>query len=402
MSEHIVKEILEKYGRRELDSAERIKTILHLSKCNICHNEYQKMFPNQTNPNQNVSLPLIDNEPFHLEFEEHLQPFVDNQISEVDRVIVESHIKNCDYCATSLRDLQEFSNTLRLQKIVDEQGQREGFWQRVSGFVSNNFRPLALAFSVLFAICLGLFWWINTPKIVETDIVEVLPTPNVSPLAINSQTPQIANTNISNSNKNTQNQNIQNKNANIPTPTPNPTITPQETELAELKLPNYLKDLRTKTDNLRGNNDGRTEQIVIVSPHGIVIRESSPSLNFKKLEGVEFYEISIYDGSTQIRKETISANSWRVPVNLPKGKLYEWQVSAKSGDQNYLGQGKFYVISQADGNKIRQAKDTLQRGKTFAEAGLIEDAKREFQQYLKQNPGSQTAKNALKQLSKSN
>jgi hypothetical protein len=402
MSEHIAQQILEKYGRRELDSAERIKTILHLSKCENCLDEYQKMFPNQTNPNQNVSLPLIDNEPFHLDFEEHLQPFVDNQISEVDRVIVESHIKNCVYCATSLRDLQEFSNTLRLQKIVDEQGRRESFWQRVSGFVSDNFRPLALAFSFLFVICLGLFWWINTPKIVETDVVKSLPTPNVSPLAINSQTPQLANTNISNLNKNTQNQTIQNKNSNLVTPTPNPTITPEETEIAELKLPNYLKDLRTKVDSLRGSNDGKTEEILIISPNGKVIRESSPTLNFQKIEEVESYEISIYDGSTQIKKETISANSWRVSVNLARGKLYEWQVSAKSGEKNYLGQGKFYVISQADGNKIRQAKDALQRGKAFAEAGLIEDAKREFQQYLKKNPTSQTAKNALKQLSKTN
>ncbi len=412
MSEHISKQILEKYGNREVDSADRLKTVLHLSKCEICFKEYQMIFPNQTNPDQDVSLVLNEADIFHLDFQEHLQPFVDNEISEVDRVIVESHIKNCDSCAGSLRDLQEFGNTLRLQKIVDEQAKHESIWKRFSAIFSEYKKPLALAFGLLIALGLGLFLIFRTAQPLENDVTKTLPSNISTPNSVNSEpinsspTPNIS-SNIepkaTNVNQNLPKNETKDEPQNSNKDTNNAVeIKPQEIELAELRLPKYLEDLKTKPEILRGTNDRIAEKLLIISPNGKVIRESSPMLDFGKIQGVESYEISIYNDSNQLKKETIFSNPWRVPMNLPKGKLYEWQVSAKSGEKNYLGQGKFYLVSQADENKIRSAKDSLQRGKAFAEAGLIDVAKREFQNYLKQNPNSQSVKKLIQQLTINN
>jgi hypothetical protein len=405
MIEHLNKNLLQKYGNRQLNPAELISVVTHLENCGKCYKEFTEMFPqiNQTIADFNKEI-INRNEPFHLDYDEHLRPYIDETINEIDREIIESHLENCSSCSHQVRDLREFKESLELKKLKQEIAEKakESVWTKFGNWFTANTRILAFGSLLIVVSLLGLFAFFNLPKQndqakVEPNINVAVPiqTPNVTPTdGVVTPTP----TNIKvETNVNKPLPTVKNVNVTA-TPTPSPTITPQETELAEIKLPNYLKDLRTKTDSLRGNSDGKTEQIAIISPNGKVIRETSPTLNFNKLEGIETYEVSIYNGSTLIKKEIISSNSWRVSVTLSKEKLYEWQVSAKSGDKNYLGQGKFYIVSQVDENKIRRAKDSLQRGKAFAEAGLIDDARREFKQYLKQNPGSQSAKKLLLQI----
>src|SRR5215218_1772510 len=47
-------------------------------------------------------------EPFHLDYNEHLEPYVDGKVNEIDREIVDSHVALCSQCATDLRDLLAF------------------------------------------------------------------------------------------------------------------------------------------------------------------------------------------------------------------------------------------------------------------------------------------------------
>jgi hypothetical protein len=402
MSEHLDKNLLQNYGNRQLNSADLISVVTHLESCEQCYKEFNEMFPqiNQTTAEFNHAI-INRNEPFHLDYDEHLRPYIDETINKIDREIIESHLENCSACSHQVRDLREFKESLELKTIKTALANQaeESVWTKCRNWLYGNSRILAFASLLVALSLLGLFAFFNVPK--PNDQVKIEPNINVAmPVQTPTTTPNVeVVTPTPKPEPSLIKPSPTVKNENVATPTPMP-VAPQEPEIAGLKLPNYLKDLRTKTDNLRGNNDGRAEPIAILSPNGKVIRESSPMLVFRKSEGVESYEISIYDGSMQIKKETTSANSWRVPVSLQKGKLYEWQVSAKSGDKNYLGFGKFYIVSQADENKIRAAKDQLQRGKAFAEAGLIDDAKREFQQYLKQNPDSQSAKKLLQQLNK--
>ena len=60
----------------------------------------------------------------------------------------------------------------------------------------------------------------------------------------------------------------------------------------------------------------------------------------------------------------------------------------------------FFMIRPQMKRQKEQASfsDSLEKGKAFAEAGLLDDAKREFQQYLKQNPDSKIAKLWRKQI----
>ncbi len=402
MSEHIVKKHLEKYGKRELSSAERVKVILHLSKCEVCLREFQEMFPNITNPNREIILPSSEaatDEPFHLNFEEHFQPFVDNEISEIDREIVESHVKVCSFCAASLRDLQEFRQKLELQTIVAGQNQT-GFWQKIAAFFDQNYKSLALAFGLVLTIGLGIMFWLKFPKGEET-IAQNSPIPFEPPIkSENSNGADNVNQQITvetnkNSNK-SENTNQQPKNA---------VESPKEVELANLVLPKFLNDLRIEeTGTVRGSNDLPTQKIAVISPNGSVIRGSSPVLRWQNVPNIQSFEVSVFDNDFNpvAKIDSVSGNSWRV-ANLPKGKIYQWQVSAKSvaadgKATNFIGQSKFYIVSERDENRIKQAKDGLEKGKAFAEAGLLREAAGEFRRYLTENPNSETARKFLRQV----
>ena len=180
---------------------------------------------------------------------------------------------------------------------------------------------------------------------------------------------------------------------------------PKEVELANLVLPKFLGDLRIKEPGkLRGGNDSTMQKIVVISPNGSVIRDSTPVLRWQNVPNIQEFEVSVFDNDFNMvaKIDAVSGNSWRV-ANLPKGKIYQWQVLAKSvaadgKTTNFIGQSKFYIVSERDENRINQAKDELEKGRAFAEAGLLPEAAGEFRKYLRKNPNSETARKFLRQV----
>jgi hypothetical protein len=170
-------------------------------------------------------------------------------------------------------------------------------------------------------------------------------------------------------------------------------------------LPKFLNHLQPKENEpVRGDNALPAQKIPVISPTSQVIRDSSPVLNWQKIPNIESYEVTIFDEKdNRIAKvENIKGSSWRVPP-LTKGKMYQWQVFGKivSKDNkttHFIGQGKFYIVSKRDENRIAQAKTGLEHGKALAEAGLLREATETIRQYLRQNPNSETAKRFLRQI----
>jgi hypothetical protein len=346
-------------------------------------------------------------EDFHLNYDEHLKPFIYGTISAVDREIVESHVEICAECREDLRDLLQFHEELEREKEIRELS-KPGFWAAVSDWFSAPHRKAVwLSFAaVLILIGAGLVWFfVSRPA---SEIVQNptnsgdLPTNQNAPNVNQTQTTVNQNINAPKSNANLPNANLaENQNTNEP---------PKEIEMVALVLPKFLSELRVnENETQRGNNDLRgenvlpTQKIEVIAPNGNVIRDSSPVLNWKGVPNVGNYEAIVFDEKdNSLFRANLNGNSWRVP-NLVKGKIYQWQVSAKiitanGKTQNYLGVAKFYIVSQTDENKINQAQNSLERGRAFAEAGLLTEAANEFRQYLKQNPNSATAKKWLNQV----
>jgi len=405
MREHSTKDELQNYGASNLSPHEFLRVQMHLETCEECQRRLDKMFPNITENEEALffeDLRESADETFHLNYEEHLKPFVYQTIPAVDREIVESHVETCAECREDLRDLLQFHEELEREKEIRALSKR-GLWTQVSDWFSAS-KPKAVWFSfaaVLFFVGAGLVWFLvsrptadiaqnpaDTNNLPTNQTIESVPSENNSRVNQNVETPP------------TNRANTVNRNSDLPE---------KEIEMANLVLPKFLNDLRTReNETLRGTNDLPTQKIVVSAPNGEAIRGVSPVLRWQQIPNVEGYEVAVFDEDfNRLAKiENLKGNVWRVP-NLIKGKLYQWQVSAKSSEangktQNYLGQGKFYVVSQNDENKINKAGNALERGKAFAEAGLLKEAANELRKYLKANPNSENAKNFLRQIAQAN
>src|ERR1043165_2616924 len=100
MSEHLSQTQLAGYSGRTLYPDELLAVDSHLASCDECHERLTRIMPGTS----------VDSgeEPFHLDYDEHLHPYVDGTANEIDREIVDSHVAQCSRCADELRDLLAF------------------------------------------------------------------------------------------------------------------------------------------------------------------------------------------------------------------------------------------------------------------------------------------------------
>ena len=336
---------------------------------------------------------------FHLSYEEHLKPFIYETIDAVDKEIVESHVEVCSECREDLRDLLNFHQELEREKEIRELSKANWWTNLTTWFSQPNRKAMWLAVAtVLIFLSAGLIWLLM-PKS-PNEIVQI--PSNSSDFQTNQTAPNInANQAVIEANQIA----VAPKNNSANTENKNVIVSAKEPELANLALPKFLKDLKIeKVGTLLGNDDSPTQKIAVISPNGIVIRNSSPVLTWQNMPNIQTFEVAVFDENDNrlAKNDVVSGNSWRVP-NLPKGKIYQWQVSGKSistdgKTTNFIGQGKFYIVSQADESRINQAKNALEKGKAFAEAGLLREAANEFRKYLRENLNSENAKRFLRQV----
>ena len=76
--------------------------------CDDCYARFTRIQPE---PGDETRLPRVSSsesieEPFHLDYDQHLVAYVDGTANNIDREIVESHVALCSECAEDLRDLQ--------------------------------------------------------------------------------------------------------------------------------------------------------------------------------------------------------------------------------------------------------------------------------------------------------
>ena len=399
--EHINEKDFTKYGESKLSPHEFLRVQTHLENCEDCERRLKEMFPNIAEMEEGLlieDLSTRDADDFHLNYEEHLKPFIYGTISAIDKEIVESHVEICAACREDLRDLLVFHRELEQEREIRELSRRSWWTHLTDWFSHPNHKAVWLAVAaILIFIGSGLAWlFLSKPS---DEIVKK--SANPSDLETNQSAPK-ANINQATIEVN---QNTAEPKGNSNTQNQNTVESPKEVELANLVLPKFLGDLRIEeTGTRRGSDDSPTQKIAVISPKGSVIRDSSPVLKWQNVPNIQDFEVSVFDNDFNpvAKIDSVSGNSWRVP-NLTKGKIYQWQVSAKlvtadGKTTKFLGQSKFYIISERDENRIKQAKDGLEKGRAFAEAGLLREAAGEFRKYLKENPNSENAKKFLRQV----
>ena len=426
--EHLSEAQLTGYSGRTLDPDELLAVDRHLASCDVCHERLRHIFPGAaklaTNPPFESGEEPGDG-PFHLDYVQHLEPYVDGKANEIDREIVESHIALCSKCADDLEDLLEFKQHPVPALAGEAGGSRwSQWWSRFSMPPKPAWVTAVLALAV-FTLAAAIIMWTRSGTVQQAEIV--LPEPDKQGAAAESVPPSPAPTQHANKD-NAPSLATDKLNAQV-APTEEPLIAlydaggqlilSQSGRLEGLELPPDLRESIeralvtrrfraspaltgwSKDTNILRSEIEQQNTFAPMDPTGVVIETDRPTFRWRPLEGAQHYVVNIYDA--KLRKvsnsDPISGTEWTTPNSLERGVTYSWQISAlKDGEtvvtpKPPLPQARFRVLDQHAVAALAKLKEFAGRshlalGVFYWKHGLIEASEREFQALAKANPNS--------------
>jgi anti-sigma factor RsiW len=455
MSAHLSPQQVEQYRRRTLPPAELLDASDHLAACEACRSRVADtgridatLSGLREDFRQQSSAPLT-----HLDYQQ-LSLYVDDELDEVEREIVDSHTMVCASCKEELRDLFAFKDTLHATSdaptVEEKTGERGAFWERISDWWQRPGRRSRLQFigamAALALISFGVWLALRTRQ--DSSLAELQPTPTPtiipSPSPHGSPTPQPRESPADNANG-----------ADLPA-TPESKPTPQQRSIqpidnppaspllalndnggqvtldnqgnlsgleavsgperqavakalrtGRLDAPDALADLRGKNGTLMGNADNG-QSFTITGPAATVVSTERPTFRWHALEGATGYTVKVYDKnfSPVDSSPTLKGTEWTPMRPLAGGKVYTWQVAAiKDGSEVVspappMPEARFKVLSRAEAEEVTRALSEskashLARGVIYTRAGLLAEAEQEFEALLKLNPQSRVARKLL-------
>lgn len=418
--EHLNKEKLQKYSARLLNAEEMTSIILHLEDCIECFNALREF--SMVDKTKSVAFfPEPITEAFHLDFEEHLRPFVDHEANAVIREIVETHTQTCANCAFQLRELREFSESLRLAEIQKSLTSSPHFVAKIGVWfrqVSQNLAvQLALPILILAIGITTAFWFFSSKppvEIVKNNSEQPSQTDQKQPIASDKESSIEKPIEVNTKSATDLNQ-----------PKSEPKPSPVETKLPENNLPDELGNLSNSVKatirktleseklilpgflsilgeriKLRGSDSNDSS---IIYPKGVVIIASKPTLRWKKgNETGEKYTVEIFDenGTLVGKGSEITLNQWKPEKSLSPGKTYSWEVKSEAGDISTTAAAKFRIAASSDLTELNSIKSPLYRGIFYASKGLLAEAREEFIKAKKNKNEALMAKKFIDQINK--
>jgi hypothetical protein len=428
MSEHLSEQILDSYRKRTISPADLISTDDHLAGCEVCHRrvmgpaseeEGWVSLPVELSPNDDVE---ID----HLSYEQ-LAAYADHKLGDVEREIADIHLEVCAECAGDLHDLEVFRDAMISGK--EEQVVPPRFRDRLTNDRGGGWRwfPSRLAWAAAVAVvaALAIVIWValrsqHTPR---TEVAKSERAADVS------GSPQ-PNTNVEAT----------------PTvePPPNPAsdvavvlndaggsvtldklghlegldeLSPSQLRAVKaalltgsLNAPPGLAELQGKPAILMGGS-GAGVPFALLTPVGKVVLTEFPTFRWQQLSGASAYSVNIYDAKFNkvATSPPLRAPQWTTSQPLQRGELYRWQVTAvKDGKETKspvspAPEARFQVLAQTQADEIARTKRAhpnshLLLGTLCAEAGLLDEAEREFQLLSAANPTSSIASKLLRNV----
>jgi hypothetical protein len=405
MSEHLSQAQLAGYRGRTLNPDELLTVDRHLASCDECHERLTRIPAGVAKPTQ----PFASEEgSFHLDYEQHLEPYVDGKANDIDREIVDSHVALCSECAGELRDLLAFKQ----QPVAVA---RTPSWWPQWRWLPNPALATAVVIAV-FILAMAVLLWTRYPTSRRVEQAGIgSPEPDKQP-------PEIK-----------------------PSPAPaehttqkNPSTPPREEPLIVLndaggqvilnqhgrleglqELPPDLKESveralvtrglhtspaltgwTTGAGNLRSELETQST-FAPLDPTDVVIETDRPTFRWRALEGAQEYVVTIYDARLRQVGSSgpVDGTQWTTPNSLERGVTYSWQISAlKDGKKVVspkppLPEARFRILDQGSVVALAKLKESagsshLAMGVFYWKHGMLDESEREFKALANANPNS--------------
>jgi anti-sigma factor RsiW len=427
LSEHLSAQTIEQYHTRKLPPKDLLSADDHLATCSACRQRANEAVSGEkafASLRADLHAAALE-EPDHLS-DEQLTALVDDDLDAIDREIVESHLEICASCKAEAADLRAFREEIanspgpsRVPQTTPARPERFAFL-RAWSLNRTALQFAAMTVVLLFVATAALLLWKATRSPNE-EVALVRPTPAASPVASVEASPlaspsppdntvsQVALTLNDGDGRVTLDVlgNIVGLET-LPPATQRAVRAALTTKRAE--IPSGLKELAGKSGTLMG---GRDEGVAfpLVSPVGVILSTDRPTLRWRPLNGATSYTVTIFDASFNVvvTGQPAQTNTWTVPRRLERGRVYSWQVAAVKDGKEVISPtvpapaAHFKILDRQKAAELERLEAThtnshLARGALYAQAGLLDDAEREFRALLKQNPQSPVAKDLLRSV----
>lgn len=437
-SVHLSEEELVRYCGRRMPPAELLAADNHLTLCDACYarmGKAQELDEKLMTAGQAFHEAAANHEVTHLTYEQ-LAALVDDQLNEIDREIATSHLELCARCETELNDLREVSAGTAVSPAkahAPPQRRRPSLRVRfISLWQVPAFRlPVGVA-AALAIVALLAFLLIIPLRRENAELQAKVAELEQSNGALREQAAAVEKLQGEIAAVREENNRLRQVEAgqdqllvSLNDAGGRVTLDGQGTLSGVQVAPRYegiikrvlqgggvrlpaLGDLRGQAGQLMG---GAEPEFKLLAPVGVVIATDRPTFRWSALEGASSYAVAIYDASLNqvATSNALTTTGWTATAALPRGRTYIWQVRAMKDGREVVAPPpagsriKFKVLEAAKVEEIERAeraqpKSHLVMGVIYAEAGLLDEAEREFAQLLKANPQSAIARRLLQSV----
>jgi hypothetical protein len=389
----------------------------HLAKCTACRDAVNELRNNVMQLSD-----TIEWTPAHLEFEQ-LAGYVVNNLNEIEREIADNHLSICDFCAHEVQVLTQLQRELPVIAAPVYPQPKTVWWmfskQNWSAVLFKSVWTPVWALSIVVLLtALGGWWWQRRTMETTTALQPiVIPSPVSGAATPHNIKSEQTTTKLTESllalNDNGQTV-VLGKDGRITTslalPPAYQVILATTLAQQRLSLPPVLKTLSQPSRQLKGGESGASS-FSVLAPVGAVLQTARPVFRWEAVAGASGYTVAIFDQNFNRIQEsgTLVLTQWRAAQPLPRGRVLLWQVTARIDDKHISApsapapEARFQILAAKPAAELQRArreypKSHLLLGTLCAQAGLIEEAMREFQALQAENPQSPIVKKLLHQL----
>ncbi|MEO8520235.1 MAG: hypothetical protein ABI603_02665 [Acidobacteriota bacterium] len=356
-SGHLGDAEIELFCRHGLTAAALVSFADHVASCEACRGRVAAALDaDRAEAALDAALGLPDR---HVS-EADVQAYVAGRLGRLRRRDVEAHAAQCRHCAEDIRDLQQFA---REEAKADPRGRIGPWW----------YGGLAAA-AILLAILL--------PGVFRTAPLPVLLALNDGPgrLQVDRRGAVVG----------------------LALP-PGDAGTVRDAVLnRRLAVPEHIAALGRDRGELRG--EAAEAPFRVLAPVATAVAAERPAFRWTPLADRTIYTVRLRDTTSDatITSPPLDALEWIPEAPLTRGHTYEWQVEAAAGGSDRIAPlppdppAAFAVLSADAAARLAAAPDShLVRGILYANAGVLDAARRELEALAAQNPGSDTVRQWL-------
>ena len=377
----------------------------HVHSCETCYQRFlgklQERFPIVIDLDE-----LAGMRGWHLEGEE-LSAFVEGRSDELEFECATLHLQECSPCMEKVS--AAFEHTLEYPRSNGRASSKPASFspKYLPGFQSISLPrlQLAVAAALLFALAL-IAWAVLQPKSEKSQLAGAQPPETISPDP--SQQPTVPGPRAPRTGANIGKKLDESMPGHVPASVHSDKrkARRQEDEFERaliaknLTMPPAIEMLdRTPAIAVRGN-PSYDPSFKIIRPFATLIKNDRPVFSWIALSGATSYTVSVFDAALNLIRtsEPLTETHWLIPEPLEAGIVYTWTVTALKDGHEVVApappaRAEFKMLGKLELRKLNRSvsrtKSHAARGVLYAEAGLLDEAEKEFRSHLRPRPADE-------------